>query len=1691
MGNSPVLDYEKLKAKSIIKQSKLSDAISYYACNMYEQGAFQRVWEELTACYGKAPHLIKTSHEFFSGKLIKALNELGGEGFVEDVRLLVQMRLTGQFSSSMYRRSYRTPDFGYYAVRIIEEICCYLRICSYKQTVEELIGFEHEYIRYYESALALEICKGNQRVIDTIRDMILGDNNTAVLTRKVIQAIIISGNRELIDLVKQLLIAARLQEGLRQSILESTDEGRLDTFIEIYKVCLDEDMFRYSSAARALFTWTGLNIEEIKIPVVRNIARVGYECLTDRNKREEYFNSPNALEAYLSIWAQGCEDVEGTDRTAEKLLTNPKKYRRLLGWYFISHVENPTYRQEMAAAHLDERDEETLAYITANLYYNPKALATYTYRRTDWSVKPLPDDSLPKEHGKRCSLFGELKKLALYIGNQNREFNESLFSFLTVRLSNERVINCMMSLAAYDMDEDMIGELYSMMDVFTADQRRAFFLNLLDPSENKTHRCYLYDGLKDRSVDIKELSIEKLDSCSATADDIRQICGVLTGRSAKVRKQAMAYLSKQTESLRQTAVTELKNGTENQMQAAIELLTEDKELAAKNSELINSMKSMDLSTQTEIMLNQLEKTACSEDHFSPENGYGLYDMELIRKTIASYASDSYLELKKASKSLFARQLKRAYEHIDKGVLLSKEEILSLIPQKGEIVQLLDRMNAVFEAHKDYEYEVEMFGGSLSKVLLGDASYAGLLVPAEYGPTNRLNQRGELRFNMVPFHEEFAEVLKEYMDDGVKLLMLYYCCNRASDYLMGLPSGYEAADWFVSLENTFSSTVRKDGYDRYKYRYWQMADIIKLAFEEADNEKIFNAAYDIYFSMHEIIGEEKLMKVYAVENGRKSSVYVYGGMPVDRYVPANHNIVSFYRRILNDIPKTEEQFTRWFKKEYAFELSTDFRVSSLSLQQYVHAAELKLIPKDSISQWILHPNINIPMNLKSLSDPVRNNKGMQLFETYPWMKEFSSMLIRRMVEVEANRGEIPTDISTKCHDIMKFEGAEYFCRLLSALGKDNFFRGYDYSRGTTKQEVLSQLLKRCYPSPDDTACRLQGLLKRTDITDKRLVEAAMYAPQWAGLAEEVTGWTGLRKAVWFFHAHISEHFSAEKETEVAIYSPISPIRFNDGAFDLNWFRDVYSMLGENRFKVLYKCAKYITNGSIAHRRAQLYSDAVMGGLDAIETENEITEKRNQEKLRAYALIPLSSDPEHELLRRYEFIKRFEKESRQFGAQRRESERKACQAALENLAITAGKTDVNRLIWQMESAKLEEIRPLMEKQEVNRAFVWLGIDEDGNAGLLCEKNGKLLKSLPSSLNKNQTILELKQRVKELREQRQRSRATLEQSMVNMCTFTCQELYKILGNPVIAPMVERLIWITEYKQTGFARADKKAVTLTDASGAEEGLMKDAVLRIAHPHDLIKSGNWADYMQAVYKEQIVQPFKQVFREYYTLTSEEKQEKTISRRYSGYQVQPQKTTALLKGKGWTVDYEEGLQKVCYGENLIVRLYALADWFSPADIEAPTLETIQFFRRADNKQVDLEAVNPILFSEIMRDIDLVVSVAYVGGVDAETSHSTIQLRTAIAAELVKLMKLTNVTFTENHAKIIGKLGSYSVHMGSGIVHAEAKGMVAIIPVHSQHRGRIFLPFADEDPKTAEIMSKIVLLAEDGKIKDPEILSQLR
>ena len=566
--------------------------------------------------------------------------------------------------------------------------------------------------------------------------------------------------------------------------------------------------------------------------------------------------------------------------------------------------------------------------------------------------------------------------------------------------------------------------------------------------------------------------------------------------------------------------------------------------------------------------------------------------------------------------------------------------------------------------------------------------------------------------------------------------------------------------------------------------------------------------------------------------------------------------------------------------------------------------------------------------------------------------------------------------------------------------------------------------------------------------------------------------------------------------------------NDGAFDRTWFTEVYDRLGDKRFQLIYKAAKYISDGA-KHTRARKYADAALGKYDEPELIAEIEAKRNKDLLMAVGILPIEN--EEQIKDRYMFLQKFKKESRQFGAQRRASEAAAVSTAMRNMAINAGYQDVTRLTLRMESLVVQGMTEYFQPHEVGEVTVWLEMEDGGKCAVICEKNGKQLKSVPAKIKKDEYVLTLMDAKKQMAEQSRRTKAMLEDAMESQEEYTWAEIRGMLENPVIHDMVAALVFKVAEPDSVNAELGNTADSITSGANelydsknvvlgfaTEDGLnvfgeniklSDDTKLTVAHPFHMYTAGKWHDIQKYVFDNKIVQPFKQVFRELYVKTEEE-MNMEHSLRYAGNQIQPKKTLGCLKSRHWVADIEDGLQKVYYKENIVAQIYALADWFSPADIESPTLEWVVFSDRKTGKDIRIKDIPDIIFSEVMRDVDMAVSVAHAGGVDPETSHSTVEMRKAIAEFTMPLFRLTNVTFTKNHAVIEGKRANYTVHLGSGVVHQEAGPMINVLPVHSQRRGRIFLPFVDDDPKTSEVLTKILFFAEDNKIKDPYILGQI-
>ncbi len=702
--------------------------------------------------------------------------------------------------------------------------------------------------------------------------------------------------------------------------------------------------------------------------------------------------------------------------------------------------------------------------------------------------------------------------------------------------------------------------------------------------------------------------------------------------------------------------------------------------------------------------------------------------------------------------------------------------------------------------------------------------------------------------------------------------------------------------------------------------------------------------------------------------------------------------------------------------------------------------------------------------------------------------------RRIIAVELRRADMSTAAS-KPAMALRYSGAlETLLQLLQAFGTEKFVRGWAYD-SASKPSVFSHLLRSTFPAAEDTPERFAARVKEAGISQKRLIETAMYAPQWAVHVEYALGWPQFAEAVWWFHAHTKDnHWHVDQEiretwnAETGERTPLTGQDLIDGAVDVAWFQRIFNALGEKRWQELDQAAKY-TSGGGGHKRAQLFAEAMLGRLDPADLIRQIKTKRHQDAVRALGLLPLPTDATRTetILARYQQIQEFMRGSRQFGSQKQASEKLAARIGLQNLARTAGYPDPLRLQWAMEAQAGADLAAGPVTATVDGVTVSLAINEWGEPQLEVSKNGRALKTVPAAVKKQADIALLFERQHQIKQQAARMRQSLEQAMCRGDRFTGHELQTLLAHPVLRPLVADVVFVG---QDLIGYPDPTAQHLLGLAGQTYVIPPEASLRLAHPHDLFETGEWHLWQQECFRHERIQPFKQVFRELYLLTAAERTEGTISRRYAGHQVNPRQALALLGQRGWVVHPEEGVRRTFHEEGLAAWLTFIGGYFTPADVEGLTLEGVCFSRRGEWQPLSLDQIPPRLFSEVMRDLDLVVSVAHQGGVDPETTASTVEMRAALIRETCAMLDLTNVRLADKHAFVDGQLNHYSVHLGSGVVHQQPGGYVCIVPVHSQHRGRIFLPFADDDPRTAEVMAKVLLLARDQEIKDPTILEQI-
>ncbi|MQY11384.1 hypothetical protein SRB5_15000 [Streptomyces sp. RB5] len=275
--------------------------------------------------------------------------------------------------------------------------------------------------------------------------------------------------------------------------------------------------------------------------------------------------------------------------------------------------------------------------------------------------------------------------------------------------------------------------------------------------------------------------------------------------------------------------------------------------------------------------------------------------------------------------------------------------------------------------------------------------------------------------------------------------------------------------------------------------------------------------------------------------------------------------------------------------------------------------------------------------------------------------------------------------------------------------------------------------------------------------------------------------------------------------------------------------------------------------------------------------------------------------------------------------------------------------------------------------------------------------------------------------------------------------------------------------------------------------------------------------WRERVVAEELRQPFKQAFREIYLLTPAEEETREYSNRFAAHIVHYQQLYALLKERGWQAEYLghyiEGAARGEFGGG------EWRAWFDHVAMENRTsyevayasTDRVRFERRAGKgwRDTPLAEVPAMVFSEVMRDVDLFVGVTSIAAdpewtdqgddpygrywrtaVFGELTASAEIRREALGRILPRLRIAGRCELRGRYLRVVGELGTYRIHLGSGNVLMEPDdAYLCIVPASGRRATGVFLPF--EDDRLSLILSKAMLLAGDDRITDMSILRQIR
>jgi hypothetical protein len=460
-------------------------------------------------------------------------------------------------------------------------------------------------------------------------------------------------------------------------------------------------------------------------------------------------------------------------------------------------------------------------------------------------------------------------------------------------------------------------------------------------------------------------------------------------------------------------------------------------------------------------------------------------------------------------------------------------------------------------------------------------------------------------------------------------------------------------------------------------------------------------------------------------------------------------------------------------------------------------------------------------------------------------------------------------------------------------------------------------------------------------------------------------------------------------------------------------------------------------------------------------------------------------------------------------------------------------------------LEEVGHLSEELGTYRAELLVN---GSTAGLnWFDAAGKALKSVPAKVKTEhkEELKELQQSLKDIQAMLPAQRDRLDGLFLLQKTWPIGEWReRYHDHPLVGTIGRRLLWCVDGSPAFFRDG-----LPTDVHGQVLAHGKTAEITLWHPvgRAVEEIVAWRRRLEEL---GITQPFKQAHREVYLLTDAERNTRTYSNRYAAHVIRQHQFNALCAARGW-----KNKLRLMVDDTYPPASRDLPQWGLRAefwiegiggDYGVDTNDAGSFLRLATdqvrfyrteaatnfahaggggygsiatgpgeghvNEPLPLDEVPPLVFSEIMRDVDLFVGVASVGNDPAwqdggpggrfrdywhgysfgELSGSATTRKQVLERLIPRLKIASRCSFSERFLVVRGDKRTYKIHLGSGNILMEPNDQYLCIVPDSKARsadGDLYLPF-EGDATLSIIISKALLLADDTKIKDPTITRQI-